>query len=41
MIADLENRTLTEEKEEILLQMKELAEEGKYLEALELYFTNQ
>jgi len=41
LIKDLENRTLTEEKEEILNQMKKLFEEEKYSEALELYFINQ
>ena len=41
MISDLENRTLTEEQAEILSQMKELVEEEKYSEALELYLINQ
>jgi len=41
LIEDLESRTLNEEKEEILSQMKELFEEGKYSEALELYLINQ
>jgi len=41
LIKDLETRTLTEEKEEILNQMKELAEQEKYSEALELYLINQ
>ena len=41
LIEDLKTRTLTEEKEEILNQMKELFEEGKYSEALELYLINQ
>ena len=41
MISDLENRTLTEKQEEILSQMRELAEEGEYSEALELYLINQ
>ncbi len=41
LIEDLENRSLTEEKEEILSQMKELFEEGKYSEVLELYLINQ
>lgn len=36
IISDLETRTLTEEQEEILNQMKELAEQGKYQESLEL-----
>ncbi|KPJ70757.1 hypothetical protein AMJ51_01035 [Microgenomates bacterium DG_75] len=41
MISDLENRTLTEKQEEILSQMKELVEEEKYSEALDLLFINQ
>jgi hypothetical protein len=41
MISDLENRTLTEKQEEILLKMKELMEKEKYSEALELYLMNQ
>lgn len=42
LIKDLENQTLTEEKEEILSQMKELFESRKYSEALELlYLINQ
>ena len=41
LIADLEERTLTEEKEEILVKMKELFGEGKYSEVLELYLVNQ
>lgn len=41
LIGDLEKRTLTEEKEALLLKMKELFEEGKYSEALELYLVNQ
>jgi hypothetical protein len=41
MISDLENRTLTEKQEEILLKMKELMEKEKYSEALELYLVNQ
>jgi len=41
LIEDLENRSLTEDKEEILAEMKELAEEEKYSEALELYLVNQ
>jgi len=41
MISDLENRTLTEKQEEILSQMKELVEEGRYSEALELYLISQ
>ena len=35
-ILDLETRTLTKEQEEILNQLKELAEQGKYQEFLEL-----
>jgi hypothetical protein len=34
LISDLEKRTLTEEQEELLNEMKELAEQGKYSEAL-------
>jgi len=41
LIEDLEIRTLTGEKEAILNEMKELFEDGKYSEALELYFINQ
>jgi hypothetical protein len=41
LIGDLEGRTLTEEKEEILVKMKELFEQGKYSEVLELYLINQ
>jgi hypothetical protein len=41
LIKDLEERQLEEEKSEILIQMNGLFEEGKYLEALELYLTNQ
>lgn len=41
LIKDLENRTLTEEKKIILKQAKELFEEEKYLEALELLLINQ
>ncbi len=41
LIFDLENRTLNEKEAEILVQMKELVEEGKYSEALELYLRNQ
>ena len=36
LISDLETRSLTEEKEEVLDQMKELAAEGRYFEVLEL-----
>jgi hypothetical protein len=41
LIEDLEGRILTGEQEEVLAQMKELVEEGKYSEALELYLINQ
>lgn len=41
LINDLGNQTLTEEKEEILNQMKKLFEEEKYLKTLELYFISQ
>jgi len=39
LISTLEKSTLTEEQEEILIQMKELAEEGEYSEALILFQT--
>lgn len=41
LIEDLEDRQMTDETSEILIQMKELFEEGKYSGALELYLTNQ
>ncbi len=41
LISDLENRTLNEKQAEVLVQMKELVEQGKYSQALELYLTNQ
>lgn len=41
LIADLENRELGEQKEEVLVRMKELCEGGRYSEALELYLLNQ
>lgn len=41
LIKDLEERTLDEERAEILVQMKELFEEKKYSEALETYLINQ
>ena len=41
LIEYLEDRTLTEEKEEILAQMKELFEKGEYSGALEIYLINQ
>jgi len=41
LIADLQERTLTTEKQDILVKMKELFGEGKHSEVLELYLTNQ
>ncbi len=41
LIEDLEETTLTEEKEKILSEMKELFAEGEYSAALELYLINQ
>jgi hypothetical protein len=41
LINDLEQRTLTDGNQEILVEMKKLSEEGKYSESLELYLTNQ
>lgn len=41
LIDDLQERTLPEEKEEILVKMKELFEEGKYLDVVALYLTQQ
>jgi len=41
LIEDLEERSLIEEKQEILVQMKELLEKEQYSEALELYLKNQ
>ena len=41
LIKDLGTRTLTEKQQEILNQMKELFELGKYQQALVLYLTNQ
>ncbi len=41
LIADLETRTLSPEKEKVLEEMKKLFEEKKYSEALELYLINQ
>lgn len=41
LIKDLEERTLDEEKADILVQMKEFFEENKYSEALEIYLINQ
>ena len=41
LIGDLKERTLTEEKQGILVKMKELFGEGKYSDVLELYLINQ
>ena len=41
LIEDLEQRSLTEDKEEVLSQMKELFEQENYSDALELYLINQ
>lgn len=41
LIKDLESRTLTEEKQEILVKIKELFEAGKYSEVLELFLISQ
>jgi hypothetical protein len=41
LIGDLEKRSLTAERQDILAKMKELFEQGKYSEALELYLLNQ
>jgi len=41
LISDLENRTLSQAKTNILAEMKELCAEKKYSEALELYLVNQ
>jgi hypothetical protein len=41
LIKDLEGRTLTNSKKEILAKMKELFGEGKFSESLEFYLTNQ
>jgi hypothetical protein len=41
LIEDLEGKSLTEEKEEILNEMKELFGEERYSDALELYLLNQ
>jgi Skp family chaperone for outer membrane proteins len=41
VIKDLETRTLAEEKQEILEEMKKMFEEGKYSESLEFYLVNQ
>lgn len=41
LIKDLEERTLTEEKDGILTEMKELSEKGQYSDTLELYLISQ
>jgi len=41
LIKDLETRTLTEEKQEILVQMKVLFKANEFQQALELYLANQ
>lgn len=41
LIADLTNRSLTEDKALNLAQMKEFFEKGQYTQALELYLNNQ
>jgi len=41
LIGDLESRTLTEQKQETLVKMKEFFDEGRYSDALELYLTSQ
>jgi hypothetical protein len=41
LIADLEGRSLLEEQTEVLTQMKEMFEQEKYYQALELYLLNQ
>jgi len=41
LIGDLENRTLTEDQEGILEQMKDLFQEEKYSQALESYLISQ
>ena len=41
LIKDLETRTLTEEKQEILVQMKVLFKANEFQQALEFYLTNQ
>jgi hypothetical protein len=41
LIGDLERRLLTEEKQETLVKMKELFDQEKYSEVLELYLINQ
>ena len=39
LLSDLENRTLTEQEEQVLNQMKKLAEEKEYQKVLELFFS--
>jgi len=41
LIKDLDSRSLTDGKKEVLAKMKELFEKGEYSETLELYLTNQ
>ena len=41
LITDLENRTLDEEKADLLVRIKELFDQAKYSDALELYLINQ
>ncbi|TFG91171.1 MAG: hypothetical protein E4H16_00260 [Candidatus Atribacteria bacterium] len=41
LIKDLESKTLSDGKQEVLAEMKKLFEEGKYSESLEFYLTNQ
>jgi hypothetical protein len=41
VIKDLEGRTLTDGKQEVLSEMKKMFEEGKYQESLEFYLINQ
>ncbi len=41
LIDYLDGRTLTEEKENVLKEMKQLVEDGKYREALETYLLSQ
>ena len=41
LIEELENKILTEKEEKLLSQLKELAKEGKYEEAFQLYLLNQ
>lgn len=41
LIKDLDGRTLTEEKQAVLVEMKKMFEEGKYSEPLEYYLINQ